>query len=161
MIKAIKFLKEKLSKRLNVKEEDILFSLLDSHAGIHMTAEEFYHQYNPEEIQKGHCKITGKLEVSGEAIAMFMIRDLAGCGGILVFNDLFVMPGFRNKTIGTTIFDFVREFGTHYGYGLIQATDTESNKEGNKLFIKCLWNKLDTFKNPKTQNNIVLWGMKL
>lgn len=161
MIKAVKSLKEQITQQLQTKIEDIDLVLFDSGSGIHLKAEDFYTQYNPEELQKGHCTVVGKIEVKNDALAMFMLKDMIGCAGLLIFHDLYVLPEFRRLKIGTSIFEFIKEFAIHYGYGMIQSTDNEDNVYSGRIFVSKGWTKGPTFKNPKTGNNICIWNLKL
>lgn len=159
MIETIKTLRSQLAETLGRPNVDILIYNMAS--GIHLTAEEFYNQFNPEEIQKGHCNIFAKLEVGDKAVAEFRLRDMIGCSGIVIFNDLYVLKDYQNKGIASRVFDFVQAFAKYYGYGVIQATDRTDNDYSKRIFTKKGWNKVMEFKNAKTKHDIILWNLKL
>lgn len=161
MIKAIKSLKEIIAERLRTDVASVAIVLYDSSSGVHLPAEDFYNQYNPEELQKGQCTIIAKIDIHHDTLGTFMMKDMVGCAGLMIFHDLFIMPEFRNYKLGSSAFEFAKEFAMHYGYGMLQATDREDNEHATKLFLSKGWTKTSTFKNPKTGNNICIWNLKL
>ena len=144
-----------------LQTENLTLGLYDAIGGVHLPAEDFINQYNPEEMQKGHCNIIGKIEKGDLAVAQFRIRDLIGCAGVIVFNDLYVLKSYQNRGIGAEVFDFVTDFAKYYGYGLIQATDITDNEYSKKIFVKKAWTHVVEFTNPKTLNRVSLWNLKL
>lgn len=148
---------EKFSEILNLTKERLTIRAYDNTSGVQFTLEEFINQYNPEGLGKGQANFIFSVNVDERAIARFILQDMVNCSGIIVSSDVYIAPKLRNKGLGTLINRFTVDFCTYYGYGIMQATDRDSNEAQKKIFIKNGWNLMTTFKNPKTNNDINVW----
>jgi len=155
-----KSLRTDLSTLLNVKEDSFLIKIYENSSNVFFTLEEFFNQYNPEELQKGQCNLMFRIDAGGKSIATFQLKDMYNCNGIIVGSDLLVIRAFRNKGLGTLLTKFMMEFSKYYGYGVIQAADLTSNEYQVKIFTKLGWEKSINFNNPKTGNNLTIWFNK-
>lgn len=154
-------LKSNISKILEIKENSILIKIFENSSGVIFTLDEFFSQYNPEEIEKGQCNLVFRIDVSGKTIISFQLKDMYNCCGIIVGSDLYIADGIRNKGLGTLVTKFMIDFAQYYGYGAIQGTDQLTNIYQIHIFEKLGWNKSLTFINPKTKNELTVWLLKL
>lgn len=154
-------LKANIAKILSKDAESISIRIYENSSSVFFTLEEFFNQYNPEEIAKGQCNLMFRIDCNGKIIVTFQLKDMYNCSGIIVATDLFVAIGIRKLGLGTLITQFVTDFSSYYGYGVLQASDKISNEYQIKIFEKLGWQKSLTFTNPKTKNELVIWLLKL
>jgi GNAT superfamily N-acetyltransferase len=147
----------KLAGLFKEQPESLKILIYDNSSSAQYTLEEFFSSYNPEEIGKGQCNLVFRIDLKGVAVASFTVKDMYNCCGIIVASDLFVYDKYRNMGVGTLITKFIIEFSTHYGYGLLQASDKEDSLYQRKIFEKTGWTESSKFKNPKTKNNLIMW----
>lgn len=150
-----------LANILHLKDEEVKIKLYDDSSGVQYELPEFFAQYNPEEVQKGHCNFVFRVDSSSEPIATFKLRDMYDCCGVVIASDLNVIKKRRNLGIGTLLLQFMTDFSSYYGYGIIQAADRKENEFQRKMFIKLNWTKVAEFNNKKTGSNLELWVLKL
>lgn len=154
-------LKSSISKILEVKENSILIKIFENSSGVVFTLDEFFSQYNPEEIGKGQCNLVFRVDIEGKTIITFQLKDMYNCSGIIIGSDLYIADGFRHKGLGTLATEFMIDFTRYYGYGIIQGTDQTDNTHQIRIFEKLGWNKSLTFVNPKTKNELTIWLLNL
>lgn len=154
-------LKADIAKVLNIKEDSIFIKVYENSSSVFYTLEEFFSQYNPEEIGKGQCNLMFRIDADGKSIITFQLKDMYNCSGIIVATDLFIAPGIRHMGLGKLITSFVADFSRYYGYGILQASDKVSSEYQCKIFEKLGWEKTTSFFNPKTKNELVIWLLKL
>lgn len=154
-------LRADIIKLLSVDEKNLEIGIYENSSGVQYTLEEFFSQYNPEEIGKGQCNLVFKVDLSRKTIACFQLKDMYNCCGIIVGSDLFVHKDFRNKGIGTLITDFMGKFSKYYGYGVLQGSDKSDNEHQMKIFEKLKWQKSSEFYNPKTGNKLTIFLLNL
>jgi GNAT superfamily N-acetyltransferase len=151
-----------LGSRFNIVDgKRINIILNDCTCNLHLDCDDFVDQYNPEELSKGQCNIVGKIEVEGEVIGAFRMREMIGCAAILIFSDMYVIGEFRSLGVGRAIIDFVTAFSKHFGFSMIEATDVVDRKVKSHILQKSNWDSIATFDNPKTKNKVNLWVFKV
>lgn len=156
-----KELKANIATILHVTEQEVSIRVYENSSSVFYTLEEFFNQYNPEEIGKGQCNLMFKIDSNTKSVITFQLKDMYNCSGIIVATDLYIADGIRNLGLGTLITKFVADFSKYYGYGVIQASDKVSNEHQSKIFEKLEWTKSSEFFNPKTKNNLAIWLLKL
>lgn len=154
-------LKDDIIKLLSAEEKSLEIGIYENSSSVQYTLEEFFCQYNPEEIGKGQCNLVFKVDLSKRTIATFQLKDMYNCCGIIVGSDLFIHRDFRNKGFGTLITDFMAKFSKYYGYGILQGTDKSDNEYQIKIFEKLKWQKTSEFFNPKTGNKLTIFLLNL
>lgn len=154
-------LKRDIAKAAGYPEADVSIRIYENSSGNTYQLDEFFSQYNPEELQKGQCNLVFRTDTQGDALASFKLRDMYDCCGVLVASDLHVVSSKRNKGIGSLLVDFMSEFARHYGYGVLQATNRADGEHQRRIFEKLNWANVNTFKNFKTGNVIDVWLLKL
>lgn len=166
MTKLTQQLKQQLASKVvkvygKAKEEDVTVKIYESSSNVQYTLEEFFNQYNPEEIPKGQCNLTFRIDVGGQILASFQLKDMYNCCGIIVGSDLHIYKPLRNNGVGTILTKFMMDFSSYYGYGVIQGADRKDNEYQTKIFTKLGWNSTNEFKNPKTNNVLKIWLFNL
>lgn len=157
-----KKLYQELSSRLSdIVGSKVEIKIFENSSSVQFTLEEFFQNYNPEDIQKGQCNLVLRFSMNDMAIAACQLRDMYNCDGIVVMTDLFVHQDFRKKGIGLLITKFGMDFSKYYGYGLLQGTDREDNLPQLKIFNKLNWKKGERFTNPKSKNPLIMWTINL
>lgn len=144
-----------------VKDEDLSIKVYENSSSVQYTLEEFFNQYNPEEIAKGQCNLIFRFDLGKNTIASFQLKDMYNCCGIIVGSELFVHKGYRNKGLGGVLTKFMIDFSTYYGYGVLQGADRKDNEHQIKIFEKLGWECKSEFINPKTQNVLKMWLFNL
>lgn len=158
----VKKLYQELHKKLSeIVNEPVDIRIYDSSSSVQWTLEEFFQNYNPEEIQKGQCNLALRFGAGELVVASCKLKDMFDCDGIIIMSDLFVYKDFRTKGIGSLITKFAMDFSKHYGYGLMQGSDKQENEATSKIFTKLNWKKVETFVNPKSKNPLFLWIINL
>lgn len=154
---SIKQFKANISKAINIDIERLSISVYDNFSGVKFTLEEFISQYNPEDIQKGQANFIFGILLGEKPIGRFILQDMVNCSGIIINSDVYISKMFLNKGLGSMINSFCIDFCKYYGYGIIQATDRDSNEFQKKIFIKNNWKLVANFVNPKSLNRINVW----
>lgn len=146
-----------LGKIIDKDPSKLSVRIFENSSGVQFTLEEFLNSYNPEEIQKGQCNLIVRIDIGEHALASFTLKDMYNCCGIIVGSDLYVSEDYSNKGVGTLLTKFMMDFSKYYGYGVLQATDREDNEYQKKIFEKLGWIVSHKFRNPKTNNNLIMW----
>ena len=149
------------AQKAEVEVNAIEVNIYENSSGVRFTLEEFIQQYNPEDIQKGQANFIFSINIGQKAVARFILQDMVNCSGIIINSDVFVSKLLVNRGIGTLINKFCIDFCKYYGYGMLQATDKDSNEYQKKIFVKNSWKLITTFINPKTLNPINIWMYSL
>lgn len=144
-----------------INQENIDIRIYENSSSGMYTLEEFFDQYNPEEIGKGQCNLVFRIDLKGKTITSFSLKDMYNCCGIIVGMDLFVSKPFRNKGLGTIMTKFMEDFSRYYGYGVIQGSDKTNNEHQIKIFQKLGWKEANKFTNPKTNNTLSIYLLNL
>lgn len=152
-------LTKNLLDALKCKSLDI--KIFENFSSVQFNLDEYFDHYNPEETPKGNCNLIFKVKADGIIAAAFNLKDMPGCSGMMIANDLFVSPDFRNLKVGSLLTRFMSDFARYYGYGLIQGNDKDNNIYQRRIFEKQGWNKASTFTNPKTGNVLNVWFLNL
>src|ERR1700679_4262283 len=102
---------KKLYQELHKKLSDIVgvevdIRVFDNSSQVQWSLEEFFSNYNPEEIQKGQCNLVLRFAIKDTVIASCYLRDMYNCDGIIIMTDLFVRQDYRGKGIGLLITGF-------------------------------------------------------
>jgi len=150
-----------ISKIIGCKEQQIEIKVYENSSGVQYTLEEFFNQYNPEEIGKGQCNLIFKVDYNKLTIVTFDLKDMYNCCGIIVGSNLLVSKNFRNKGIGSIATKFMSDFSSYYGYGVLQGADKKNNEYQVKIFEKQGWLKSLEFINAKTGNTLNIWLLNL
>jgi GNAT superfamily N-acetyltransferase len=154
-------LKDSIVKLLSTDEKNLEIGIYENSSGVQYTLEEFFSQYNPEEIGKGQCNLVFKVDLNKKNIATFQLKDMYNCCGIIVGSDLFIHKAFRNKGLGNLMTDFMAKFSKYYGYGIIQGSDKSDNDHQMRIFEKLKWQRTSEFYNPKTGNKLTIFLLNL
>lgn len=150
-------LQSDLAAILGVSNLVVKINVYENSSSVQWPLEEFFANYNPEDIQKGLCNLMFRIDLHDETVASFSLRDMYNCSGLLVGSDLFVLTSYRHKGIGSLLTKFMMDFASHYGYGVLQATDISSNEHQNRIFEKLNWKASHSFVNPKTTHQVTMW----
>lgn len=110
---------------------------------------------------EGKFTLKYKTTKKEEIIAQFSLVNMAGCCGIVISTGSFVTVPYRNKGIGTILNAMRQQIAFQWHYGLIVCTDKENNKGQQKVLDKNSWIKNLSFKNPRTNNHILVHSKKL
>lgn len=149
--------KTKLAEKLEIPFDKLVVNIYENSSGVMFTLEEFIQQYNPEDIQKGQANFIFSINIGSKAVGRFILQDMINCSGVIILSDVFISKHFINRGIGTLVNEFSIDFCKHYGYGIIQATDRDTNEYQKKIFTKNNWKNVASFINPKTLNRINVW----
>lgn len=145
----------------SITEKDVEVKIYENSSGVQYTLEEFFNQYNPEEIGKGQCNLVFRIDMYKNTIASFQLKDMYNCCGIIVGSDLFVSKNYRGRGFGTLLTSFMEEFSRYYGYGILQGADRKENEYQKRIFDKLKWTSSSEFVNPKTGNVLNIWLLNL
>lgn len=145
----------------SLKQEDIDIKIYENSSSVQYTLEEFFSQYNPEEIGKGQCNLVFRVDVRQKTIASFQLKDMYNCCGIIVGSDLFISKPYRNRGFGTKLTEFMENFSRYYGYGVLQGSDKVDNTPQIRVFTKRGWKETSTFHNKKTNNKVAIYLLNL
>lgn len=156
-----KDLRSNIAKLINTDVNSVLIKVYEGSSSVYFTLEEFFKQYNPESIGKGQCNLVFRIDVEKKVVCSFQLKDMYNCAAILVASDLFVNKDFRKSGIGTLITKFMSDFGSYYGYGVLQGADVLDNEPMIRIFEKLGWKKAEEIFNKKTNNKLAIWLLNL
>lgn len=92
----------------------------------------------------------------GKPIATFYLVPMPGCCGIIISTSSYIDAAYRGKGLGTLL-NTLRIHMAHYlGYTMVICTDIESNEPQAKILNKNGWQKLLSFVNRRTDNQVNL-----
>lgn len=155
-------LRSNIARLLNCKNgENIVIKVYENSSNVYFTLEEFFNQYNPEAIGKGQCNLIFRIDVEKIILCSFQLKDMYNCAAILVGSDLFINIDWRNKGIGKLITKFMIDFGSYYGYAVLQGADLVDNKYMVRIFEGLGWKKAHETINKKTNNKLAIWLLNL
>lgn len=162
ILKLAENLRDNIARLLNCKnEENIVIKVYENSSNVYFTLEEFLHQYNPEGIGKGQCNLIFRIDIDKTILCTFQLKDMYNCAAILVGSDLFVNADFRNLGIGKLMTKLMIDFGSYYGYAVLQGADLIDNKYMVRIFEELGWKKTHETINKKTNNRLAIWLLNL
>jgi GNAT superfamily N-acetyltransferase len=65
---------------------------------------------------------------------LYASLDTLVAGRILVMNDLFVDPSFRNHGVGAALFDATLAYATAHGYARLDWVTAEDNRDAQRFY---------------------------
>lgn len=105
-------------------------------------------------------KNTGKtygIKTYYDILANFSLRELSGCCGVIVSYWMQVDKKYRGKGIAKVLQEFKEEICKYNGYTTMLATTLSGNDTENHILEKFNWKQVYTFKNKRTQHNLIVW----
>jgi GNAT superfamily N-acetyltransferase len=142
---------------ITINPKNLEMKMYENSSNVQYTLEEFFDQYNPEEIAKGQCNLIFRADLNQSTIVSFQLKDMYNCCGIIVGSDLYVAKKVRNLGLGTLFTKFMVDFSAYYGYGVLQGSDKKENEYQRRIFEKLGWKMINEFVNPKTQHLLNIW----
>jgi len=114
---------------------------------------------------KVSCKIENNLATatfrinlvdSRQILSSFSLTQLPGCCGVMVSFHSYVSVDHRGKGIGSFLHGVKVGVAKESGYSSILCTDVEGNLPQEAILNKNGWEKIATFNNARTLNDVAI-----
>lgn len=102
----------------------------------------------------GIGKVQFKLFDSNTNIAEFYLAEMPGCCGIVISTAAFVVPGRRNVGLGQYLNNLRKKLAKELNYAVMICTDVDKNLPQQSILNKNGWEKILSFTNRKTLNEV-------
>lgn len=112
--------------------------------------------YKGDYLLQGHSPKTGFFP-----IAKFGILPMPGCKGICIFHHVEVELEWRGKKLGRELLKIRQEAAKIAGYTLAIATVKQVNKIEHNLLISEDWRIVSSFRNRRTNNDVLILEKQL
>lgn len=94
-------------------------------------------------------------------IAQFSVSYFPGCCGIAISHFSWIREDRRNAGLGTVLNNIRIREAKRWGFTVLMCTDIENNTPQQKILTKNNWQKLMTFTNLNTGNNVAIHAIDL
>jgi hypothetical protein len=94
-------------------------------------------------------------------LTQFTLVPMPGCCGIVVSTHASVNSMYKNRGIGTEMNKFRQEIALLYGYTVMMCTDVETNHPQQRILYKNGWQRLYSFRNKRTGNDVAIHAIQL
>ncbi len=94
-------------------------------------------------------------------ICRFYLSQLSGCCGVLVSHHMEISRSYQGRKLGTLLQLVKERIAKEAGYTVLLATVRKDNPAENHILEKTGWNKILTFTNKRTSNEIFMWSKTL
>lgn len=94
-------------------------------------------------------------------IARFCLTEMPGCCGIIISHDTYIDTKYRNQGIGQYLMSVKEMIAKAFNYGEMTATVLSNNVVERHILEKNGWVLKNDFKNPKTNNDVLVYFKRL
>lgn len=102
-----------------------------------------------------------KVTENGDYVAAFCLNQLDGCCGVCVSYHAGVSMAYRNRGIGSLLNQMRQQIAWNWGYTVILCTDRCDNECQEKILSRNAWDRMMTFCNRRTGNDVSIYAKNL